>query len=101
MSGNKNDKDKFILLERGRDFTLTALAEHLNSIYGSKSSGAPFTAIDVQKYVKRGHLPEYIGGNSVEEIRDDNMGIKMVRILDNIHKSCISETKTGKNDNRK
>ena len=46
-------KDKFILLERGRDFTLTAFADHLNTLYGDKKSRTPYTAIDVQKYVTK------------------------------------------------
>ncbi len=89
----KDEDKKFLMLERGRDFTLTALAQHLTALFGSKKSGSdvPFSAIDVQKYVSRGHLPLYLGGNSLTDLRCDRMGIKMVRIEDKIHESLVSK----------
>ena len=80
---------KFVLLERGKHYTLTALADHLNTIYGSKKSQEKYSAIDIQKYLTRGHLPEYLGGFRLEEFRDDRMGIKMVEIKDEVHPTFL------------
>lgn len=90
--------DKYILLERGKDFTLTALADQLNIIYGNKKSGEEYSAIDVQKYVERGHLPLYLGGYKLNELRDEGMGIKMVRISNEVHPTFEYAMKGGKND---
>lgn len=76
---------KFIVLERGRDFTLTALAKYLNDTYGNKKSGQPYTPIDIQKYVTRGHLPLHLGGYVLEDISSEDMGIKMIRISPEVH----------------
>ena len=75
---------RFILLEAGVDYTLTAYANHLNMVHGNKKSDSPFTTDDVQKYAKRGKLPEYLGGNEVEEVVHEEMGIKMIKIKPNI-----------------
>lgn len=96
MKNREDLSDKYVLLERGKDFTLTALAEHLNTIYGSKKSREPYTAIDTQKYMTRGHLPEYLGGNILTELRDEGMGIKMVKISDQIHSSFVKGVKDDK-----
>lgn len=85
--------DKYVLLERGRDFTLTALAEHLNTICGGKKSGGKYSAIDVQKYMERGHLPEYLGGCILTEFRDEGMGIKLIRISTDIHPAFVKDDK--------
>lgn len=77
-----SEDSKYVLLEKGKDFTLTALAAHLNSIHGAKKSGSLFCADDVKKYVERGRLPEYIGGHPIEEVSVEGMGLKMVRLKD-------------------
>ncbi len=79
------ENDKYVVLERGKHYTLTALAEFLNQEHGgkpSKSSGKPsrYSAMDVQKYLTRGHLPEYLGCYGLTEFRDGELGIKMVVI---------------------
>lgn len=75
---SKNDGTGRVVLIRGKHFSLTALAQHLNDKYGNKPSGAKYTAMDVQKYLTRGHLPEYLGNLEVSSVRDDIIGIKLV-----------------------
>ncbi len=72
--------EKFVILDRGRDFTLTSLTDHLNQVFKVKKSGEPFTVADIHKYVSRGHLPAYLGGYPLERISDEKMGLKVIRI---------------------
>ena len=82
--------EKYVVLERGRDFTLTALADHLNLVYGSKhGSNKPYSAIDIQKYVSRGHLPSYLGGFVLTERKDPGIGIKLITISTEVHASFV------------
>lgn len=91
-------KDKYVMLERGKDFTLTALSDHLNMTFGAKKSGTLYTAIDVQKYVTRGHLPIHLGGCVLKEMRDDDLGIKMIKIMDEVHSKFAKPSKSDDND---
>jgi len=49
--------------------TLTTLTFYLNSNY-SKKTGKLFTISDVQSYVRRGHIPKYLGGDLIELNKD-------------------------------
>lgn len=52
--------------------SLTGLTAWINDNY-KKQNGNPFTTNDVQKYIIRGHLPDYMGNVSIardEEITD-------------------------------
>ena len=86
-----SNKERYILLERGKVFTLTALANHLSLIYGDKKSGEKYSAIDCQKYMDRQHLPLYLGGYKLTEIRDDQIGLKLVKIENEVHEKFIKQ----------
>ena len=45
--------------------TLTSLKEWLNE-KKTKKTNNKFTVSDVQGYIKRGKLPDYLGGNLIE-----------------------------------
>lgn len=91
------NKNKYLLLERGRHFTLTALATHLNKIHNAKKSQNPFGPADTHKYITRGHLPEYLGGNILTEIRDEVIGIKLIQIEDEVHETFKGTNNKGLN----
>lgn len=78
-------KRKRVVLIVGEHFTLTALAAFLNKSDFKKESGEPYTAMDVQKYLRRGHLPEYLGGCALGECRYPDMGLRLIK-LDNPNK---------------
>jgi len=46
------------------NITLTFLVSYLNENY-KKKTGKKFTISDVQSYIRRGHLPKYLGGNII------------------------------------
>lgn len=58
--------------------TLTGLTTWMNDQF-KKQTGKPFTTNDVQKYISRGRIPEYLGGNEVES---DNsvIGVKLYKV---------------------
>jgi hypothetical protein len=47
------------------DVNFSELVKWLNEKFKWKKSGYPFTISDVQGYIKRGHLPSYIGGHQI------------------------------------
>ena len=49
-----------------KNTTLTGLVKFLNTSM-KKKSGKKFTIGDAQGYIKRGHLPLYLGGNEIRE----------------------------------
>jgi len=71
---------KRIVLRVGEDFTPSALVRHLNECFQSKSSGKEFSIRDVQQYTLRGFLPKAYGGNNIEVIQQDKIGIKLLRL---------------------
>lgn len=77
---SKIEEKKRIVLRVGEDFTPSALVRHLNDCFESKGSGKTFTIRDVQQYTLRGFLPKAYGGNSIEIIRQDKIGIKVLRL---------------------
>lgn len=59
-------RKEFIVKEK----TLTGLVKWLNSeenVDFKKQNNSGFTTSDVQNYIKRGYLPEYMGGNIIEK----------------------------------
>jgi len=44
--------------------TLTALVKFLNETK-EKKTGTKFSASDIQAYIRRGHLPKYLGNNEI------------------------------------
>lgn len=52
--------------------SLTGLVKWMNDNF-KKQTGKSFNVSDVQQYVRRGFIPEYLGGNTIEldtEIQD-------------------------------
>lgn len=73
-------KQKTIELTEGEDFTMTALMNHLNSVYKRKKSKELFNMQDIQQYVKRGQLPPDYGGLSIKLIENKKIGLKILRV---------------------
>lgn len=46
-------------MKKNKYYTLTSLRNYLNSNF-KKKTGKDFTTSDVQSYIKRGKLPEYL-----------------------------------------
>lgn len=61
--------------------SLTRVIEWLNEKF-EKTSKEPFTAQDVYGYIKRGNLPYHFGSYKLEEHRYDDLGIRMIRVID-------------------
>lgn len=64
-------------------FTLTKLTEYLNTKFGQKKTEKPFNVIDVEGYIKRKKLPNYLGGDIIEKIKNENLG-KLYRLTKKI-----------------
>lgn len=60
-------------------YNLTTLTDYLNKKYQHKKSGKPFNRTDVQGYIKRGHLPEYMGNISIVLV--DNLPGKIYKLV--------------------
>lgn len=60
-------------------YNLTTLTDYLNKKYLRKKSGKAFNRTDVQGYIKRGHLPEYIGNINIVLV--DNLPGKMYKLV--------------------
>ena len=64
-------------------FTLTKLTEYLNIKFGQKKTEKPFNIVDVEGYIKRKKLPNYLGGDIIEKIKNENLG-KLYRLTKKI-----------------
>lgn len=67
------------------DYTFTGLCNYLNDKYGSKridgkETGNEFNHQDIQQYCRRGYLPKKYGGHTIEVIKDEHLGITLLRI---------------------
>lgn len=64
-------------------YTARGLRDYLNEKFKEKKTGRSFTDQDVESYTRRGHLPKYLGGNVLEEVKDDDviMGSKTFRLF--------------------
>lgn len=58
-------------LDPNNCFTLTSLVNKLNEKFKTKKSGKLFTSTDVEFYIKRNKLPNNIGGNGIELIKNE------------------------------
>lgn len=56
-----------------------------------KESGQKFTRNDIQAYITRGHLPEYLGGNEIVLIPKKYCTIKMYNVLANENNKVYNE----------
>lgn len=70
-----------IELKEGRDYTMSALVKALNKEYGSKRSGKEFTLGDIQQYVRRGFIPRLYGGQDIEVVENEKVGVKVLRLI--------------------
>jgi len=70
-----------ITLTEGTDFTMTALMHHLNNKYESKRSGELFNVRDIQQYIIKKKIPKIYGGQSIELINNEQIGLKIFRLL--------------------
>ncbi len=59
--------------------TLTSFTKHLNLV-SQKQTGKPFTTSDVQSYIRRGHLPEYLGGFGIV-LNQEIEGVKLYNLI--------------------
>ena len=60
------------------NLSLTQLRNHLN-VYFIKKSGTKFTISDVQGYIRRGHLPKYLGNQDIT-LNQKFKGIKIYNV---------------------
>ena len=71
-----NSKKKFLVEKK----TLTSLTYWMNEQY-KKQTNKPFTTGDVQKYIGRGAIPEYLGGNTI--VADSSIsGVKLYNVIE-------------------
>lgn len=64
------------------DFTAPKLVDHLNTTYGSKKTGKSFTVGDIQQYLRRGFLPKSYGGQLLQIVENEQIGLKVIRLVD-------------------
>jgi hypothetical protein len=62
-----------------KDKTLSSLVKWMNENY-IKQTGKPFTVGDIQQYIFRGRIPEYLGGNSIDK-NDKIENVKLYSIV--------------------
>lgn len=74
-------KEGDVVLESGKDMTLTRFITWLNSTF-TKTSGTKFTAQDAYGYIKRGNLPYHYGVYQLKEYNYPEIGLKVVRVID-------------------
>jgi len=75
----EENKDQLIL-SRTKDFTTSKLVKYLTDKYGSKESGKPFTIQDLQQYMGRLKLPKRYGGQRIESVESEEIGVKLIRV---------------------
>jgi hypothetical protein len=76
------------------EYTSRGLIEMLSDKYGTKHSGKKFNVGDITQYARRGFLPYRYGGNKLEV--DHVQGIKIIRVLDEVHRDQKEEIADGK-----
>ena len=87
-------ESRYLIIDRSKSYTIKKLVEKLNKSF-SKRNGSSFTHTDVRKYVERGHLPVYLGGNRLVTVSDES-GVEFV-IVDNPDISGINKkSRNGK-----
>lgn len=48
-----------------RDLTLVRITEYCQNYFGNKLSGKTFTHSDIEGYIRRGKLPDWLGGQKI------------------------------------
>lgn len=61
------------------NLTLTALTDYLRKHF-SKKTGSDFTISDVQGYVNRGKLPDYLGGYNIK-MNEEIKSVKLYKLI--------------------
>ena len=64
-----------------RKLNLTGMVGWMNDNY-KKQTGRKFTSGDIQQYIVRGHIPEYLGNNQIE-LEDGYKNVKLYKIVKN------------------
>ena len=72
------DEKKYLI----RDVNAQGLLIWLNENF-IKDNGKPFNRNDVTVYIKRGHIPEYLGGNEIVIIPKKHCTVKLYNVLAN------------------
>lgn len=65
-----------------RDVNAQGLLLWLNENF-IKKNGKRFNRNDITFYIKRGHLPEYLGGNRITSVPKKHCTIKLYNVLQN------------------
>ena len=60
---------------------LTGMVKWMNVNF-KKQTGKAFTSGDVQQYIVRGHIPEYLGNNQIE-LEEGYVNVKLYKIVKN------------------
>lgn len=72
------DEKKYLI----RDVNAQGLLIWLNENF-IKDNDKPFNRNDVTFYIKRGHIPEYLGGNKIVIIPKKHCTVKLYNVLAN------------------
>jgi hypothetical protein len=72
------DEKKYLI----RDVNAQGLLIWLNENF-IKDNDKPFNRNDVTFYIKRGHIPEYLGGNEIVIIPKKHRTVKLYNVLAN------------------
>ena len=75
MKKNKNNASKGI-----QRYSTRTLAKHLNDNFKKKKGGGPFSVNDIQQYLLRGKLPQYIGGHPITSEEFEDTGLKVISV---------------------
>lgn len=65
-----------------KDVNLVQLTEWLNTFFSRKKSGEEFSVSDTQGYIRRGHLPAYLGGHSIKIDLTRVKGVRCYSVID-------------------
>lgn len=72
-------KEKLVV-DKTTSFTTAKLVVFLNKVNGKNRNGKPFTTNDVQQYVRRKKLPMHAGGHPIEVVRDEDTGLRLLKV---------------------
>lgn len=79
-------------MEKQLKFTLTALLRYCIENYGTKKNGLEFTLSDIQGYIRRGKLPEYMQGYKIVRTTEEEIiGIGPIYLLEMIEEDNIDD----------
>ena len=66
-----------------KNANLTGITKFLNDNFSKKDSNERFNPRDVLGYINRGKLPEYLGGNKIIKVEQQNCSVKLYNIQNN------------------